>query len=115
MSNLLSFLRSPNTGRSGQPFSAAVKIAVWQKARIVPGLDPAEWRMDACGTRIKWSAFGTTADGGFGWEIDHILPVAHGGTDDLGNLQALQWQNNRHKSDSLNMNYCLVQFRTAAV
>lgn len=113
MSTLSSFWRSPNTSRSGQSFTEAAKLAVWQAAQIVPGLDPAVWRMDACGARIKWSEFGTTAEGGFGWEIDHILPVAHGGTDDLGNLQALQWQNNRHKSDSLTMNYCLVQFRTA--
>lgn len=110
MSILLSFLRSPNTGRTGQPFSATVKNLIWQKARIVPGLDPAEWRMDACGARIKWSAFGTTAAGGFGWEIDHIFPVVHGGTDDLNNLQALQWQNNRSKGSNIGQNYCTITY-----
>ena len=35
----------------------------------------------------------------YGREIDYIKPVAKGGTDDLSNLQALRWENNRHKSD----------------
>jgi len=36
----------------------------------------------------------------WGWEIDHKKPVANGGTDDLDNLQPLQWENNRHKGDN---------------
>ena len=35
-----------------------------------------------------------------GWEVDHIKPVARGGTDSMENLQPLQWENNRKKGDN---------------
>ena len=43
------------------------------------------------------------------WEIDHIKPVSKGGGDELSNLQALQWQNNRKKGDDYPAsNYCII-------
>lgn len=34
-----------------------------------------------------------------GWEVDHKHPVAKGGSDNPRNLQAVQWEENRTKSD----------------
>ena len=70
---------------------------VWNKAIIVPGYDPNIWRKDFAGAWIGKAYYGKM--GNYGWEIDHLRPVVLGGTDDFSNLNALQWQNNRHKGD----------------
>jgi len=72
---------------------------LWQRAPIIPGFDSAVWRQDSCEARMRRDAYGDTTENGFGWEVDHVHAVANGGSDDLWNLQALQWQNNRAKSD----------------
>lgn len=90
--------RNWSSTREGRSFSPLQIAAVWSRGRIVPGYDPDVLRLDSCGAWIKRSEYGLTTDNG--WEIDHIQPVALGGTDDLANLQPLQWKNNRHKSDN---------------
>jgi hypothetical protein len=73
-------------------------VRVWLKGEIIPGYKPTEWRKDRCGTIMHFSRHGDT-NSSYGWEIDHIIPQSIGGTDDLSNLQPLQWQNNRKKGN----------------
>jgi hypothetical protein len=94
-------LRRAGSNRTGESFDPQQVQMVWNKARLAPGYDPRVRRLDACGAYIDRAKYGDTAsDTGTGWEIDHIRPVSLGGTDDLVNLQPLQWKNNRRKSDS---------------
>lgn len=102
-------IRRRNTTRSGTDFSTLDEWMVWQNAATIPGLNSALWRQDACGAYMYRHAYGDT-NNIYGWEIDHIVPVAHFGGDDWGNLQALHWKNNRFKSDSLHQNYCVISY-----
>ena len=88
--------REPNTDAQGNAFSADVVEAVWQKARTLGIYETL--RVDAWGWTIVQQDFGNTKSR-YGWEIDHIIPIEDGGGDDLSNLQALQWENNRRKEE----------------
>ena len=89
------------------PFATAdetTKIAVWEKGRPIVGedgktWDKSVWRWDVRGIPMKFDEHGNT-DSNHGWEIDHIIPTAKGGSNDLSNLQPLNWRINREKGDT---------------
>lgn len=89
-----------NRNSRGESFSADVVQQVWEKAQPVAGENPEYVRKDLCGAIIRRELFGKTSEKlSGGWEIDHIKPLAQGGTDDFLNLQPLQWENNRCKGN----------------
>lgn len=71
---------------------------IWDKAIVVAGYDNTNIRKDACGAWIIRSHYGMR-DSDFGWEIDHVYPVALGGDDTVINLRAMHWENNLSKGD----------------
>ncbi len=74
------------------------KSAVWNNAEQISSNDPNKFRKDQCGAWINWSEYGNR-NSQYGWEIDHINPVSHGGNDNVSNLRALHWQNNASRGD----------------
>lgn len=60
---------------------------------MIPGYDPNVWRRDAFGHPIRFSDYGDRSSL-YGWEQDHILPKALGGSDALDNLRPLHCKNN---------------------
>ena len=69
------------------------RLAVWEKARPIPGLDPNVYRMDELGYTIAYDAYGDRSSE-HGWEFDHIIPSMIGGLGMLDNLRPLHWRAN---------------------
>lgn len=97
-----------NSTIAGTKFSEETVQAVWEKGQIVPNNDKNIFRKDQCGAWIQRNQYGNI-DSQYGWEIDHKKPKSKGGSDHLSNLQPLQWENNRYKSDNYPNWYCKVK------
>ena len=72
--------------------------AVWEKGQIDSSQPENIYRKDKCGHWIKFDQHGREGD--YGWEIDHIKPIAKGGPDTVANMQPLYWGTNRSKGDT---------------
>ncbi|WP_299195128.1 HNH endonuclease domain-containing protein [uncultured Litoreibacter sp.] len=72
---------------------------VWHKARPVKGKNPKLFRRDGQGNVICKSAYGKNSPKG--WQVDHIFPKSHGGSNSRRNLQALQTRANQRKSNKV--------------
>lgn len=70
------------------------KLAVWSCGTPIDGHDPTVMRRDCYGSMMLFSQYGNCSSE-YGWEIDHIVPVAANGSSFLSNLQPLHWKNNK--------------------
>lgn len=73
------------------------KEDAWEHAHKIQGKNPDVYRKDDYGNTIYKSSYGKQSD--MGWEIDHSFPKSKGGTDNSRNIKAVQWEENRKKSD----------------
>jgi hypothetical protein len=93
---------SPTVKGESMPTSTqydhATLSAVWNKGQAVLGNDANVFRKDIYGAWMRWDQYGKTLQ--YGWEVDHIIPLARRGSEALNNLQPLQWENNRRKGDN---------------
>lgn len=77
---------------------AGAKEAVWDKAKPIRGMDPDTHRQDPYGNQMYYHSYGKDTEQG--WSLDHIRPSSRGGSNDIINLQAMNFATNRDLSNT---------------
>lgn len=77
-----------------------MKRAVWNKWALAEWYNKDIVRKDIFWSLIEFNKY-WNRNSIYGWEIDHIIPTDKWWTDNLINLQPLQWENNIKKSNKL--------------
>ena len=85
------------------------KISVWKKGEKIKGLDSNIWRNDIFGNKINYNEHGKVTK--YGWDIDHYIPKAKGGSDDIMNLFAVHYIQNRSMGMSMEQKDKMFWFR----
>lgn len=91
-------------------FALEMVESIWNRAAEMEGLDPKLFRKDAYGAVMARSQYGMR-DSNFGWEIDHVYPIAMGGDDNIENLRAMQWENVESKGSDFPVYKSAVSFK----
>lgn len=71
---------------------------IWEKATVVPDYDSARWRQDFAGAWIQREQYGLSSE--YGWDVCHLVPVSHGGSNAIDNLRPIHWKNHQRKANN---------------
>ena len=92
-------MRKHGTDAEGRNFTPERVQEVWDKGRPIPHKNSDLYRRDSMGNELYRYAYGKHGD--MSWQVDHKVPVAKGGSDNLRNLQPPQSDANAEKGDKL--------------
>ena len=92
--------RKSGTKANGQAFSEEILKEIFSRGEVVEDMREELWRRDTSGLLMYYPNYGD-AKSSFGWVVDHIIPVIHGGGDRIDNLQPLNIRTNKKKGESL--------------
>jgi 5-methylcytosine-specific restriction endonuclease McrA len=81
--------------RLGDDSEETRKRLVWQKGRAIPGIDAGQWRYDDDNNLMCYTEYGQYTE--YGWQIDHQIATALGGSDAYANLRPLHWRGNSQR------------------